>query len=420
MASLPGMVRIWRLVIVCLAAMLLVPLSARSAEASRGDLGPGAQGTEVAALQSMLAAQGFYRGPINGVYGTVLSTAVVAFHKEIGVSRSAAWRSQDWDLLATYQSPWLPARTGEPDRLEINITSQVLYLIQDDLLRAVIPISSGNGELFYNAFGDLTKAHTPRGDFSLQWHVNGWRTSYLGELYRPWYFVGGYAVHGSTSVPTYPASHGCVRVPMWEADFLEGQLFLGMPVHVWDLPSGAGPVFGDIPNAQAFQGPFVDDEGSVHEEAIGQLFASGITQGCDDYFFCPDDPVTRGQMAAFLVRTFGLPPGPDVFGDDDGTLFEADINALAAAEITTGCEEGRFCPDRTVTRGEMAAFLVRALELPAASQDHFSDDAGSIFEQDINALAAAGITQGCGDDLFCPWDRVTRAEMASFLVRASG
>jgi hypothetical protein len=112
------------------------------------------------------------------------------------------------------------------------------------------------------------------------------------------------------------------------------------------------------------------------------------------------------------------------FVDDDGSVFEADIEALAAAGITYGCnppEDDRFCPDDPVSRGQMAAFLVRALDLDGGDGDRFVDDDGSVFEADIEALAAAGITYGCNppeDDRFCPGDPVTRGQMAAFLVRA--
>ncbi|MDJ0664649.1 MAG: S-layer homology domain-containing protein, partial [Acidimicrobiia bacterium] len=82
--------------------------------------------------------------------------------------------------------------------------------------------------------------------------------------------------------------------------------------------------------------------------------------------FCPNDPVTRGQMAAFLVRAFGLTDdgGGNTFIDDDGSIFEEDIAKLAAAGITKGCNPGegntKFCPLDSVTRGQMAAFLKRA------------------------------------------------------------
>lgn len=166
---------------------------------------------------------------------------------------------------------------------------------------------------------------------------------------------------------------------------------------------------------------FVDDEGSFHEPDIQVLARALVTKGCAPTLFCPSAPVTRGQMAAFLVRALGLPAEDvDYFTDDQASIFAADINALAQWEITKGCAAGVFCPDGNVTRGEMAAFLVRALDLPASTSDSFSDDQASIFAADINALAAAGITQGCAPGLFCPNSLVTRAQMASFIVRAMG
>ncbi len=92
--------------------------------------------------------------------------------------------------------------------------------------------------------------------------------------------------------------------------------------------------------------------------------------------------------------------------------------ALATGGITSGCTTGMYCPDRTVNRGEMAAFLSRALQLPVANLDYFADDGGSVFEGAINSLATAGITAGCRSGSYCPDDPVSRAQMASFLVRA--
>jgi len=175
-------------------------------------------------------------------------------------------------------------------------------------------------------------------------------------------------------------------------------------------------------------GRFIDDDGSVHERDIEEAARRDITRGCnppDNTRYCPKDSITRGQMAAFLVRALDLPGSDeDAFVDDSNSVFEGDINALAAADITRGCNpptNDRFCPIDDVTRGQMAAFLVRALDLPPSSEDAFVDDEGSVFEGDINALAAAGITRGCNppaNDRFCPNDPVSREQMASFLVRA--
>jgi Tol biopolymer transport system component len=177
-------------------------------------------------------------------------------------------------------------------------------------------------------------------------------------------------------------------------------------------------------------GSFFDDNGSIHEPSIEAIAAAGITRGCNppvNDAYCPDQPVTRGQMAAFLVRALDLPTAGtgDPFTDDDGSVFETDIGAIAAAGITRGCNppvNDAYCPDQPVTRGQMAAFLVRALDLPSSgSSDLFVDDDGSVFEADIDRLGAAGITRGCNppaNDRYCPVEPVTRAQMASFLTRA--
>ena len=165
--------------------------------------------------------------------------------------------------------------------------------------------------------------------------------------------------------------------------------------------------------------PFDDDDGSIFENDIEWLAAAGITKGCDTRLFCPKDKVTRGQMAAFLNRALNLPPTTtDFFTDDNGTLFENDINRLAAAGITKGCSTDAYCADQFVTRGQMAAFLNRGLNLPSTTTDFFVDDDGTLFENDINRLAAADITKGCSTDAYCADQFVTRGQIAAFLRRA--
>lgn len=165
---------------------------------------------------------------------------------------------------------------------------------------------------------------------------------------------------------------------------------------------------------------------SVFSDDIDFLVSQGITRGCNpprNDRFCPDDPVTRGQMAAFLTRALGLPGGQARFSDTRGHVFASDVAALADAGITRGCNpprNDRFCPDDPVTRGQMAAFLARALDLPGAAA-RFFDTAGHTFAADIGALADAGITKGCdppANDRFCPDAPVTRGQMAAFLRRA--
>ncbi len=109
----------------------------------------------------------------------------------------------------------------------------------------------------------------------------------------------------------------------------------------------------------------------------------------------------------------GLP-----FNDIAHSPFASDIVWLSQSGITTGCSAQSFCPGGAVTRGQMASFLARALKLPATTRDFFDDDERSIHERDINRLAAAGITGGCGSDNYCPSEAVSREQMAAFLHRA--
>jgi hypothetical protein len=136
---------------------------------------------------------------------------------------------------------------------------------------------------------------------------------------------------------------------------------------------------------------------------------------------------TDGALTSSDDVTITVKPLPNPFIDDDNSVFEADINWLAAVGITRGCNppvNDRFCPDGKVTRGQMAAFLVRALGYTNdGGGDLFTDDDDSIFEGDIDRLGAAGVTRGCNpptNDRFCPTDNVTRGQMAAFLHRALG
>jgi hypothetical protein len=172
--------------------------------------------------------------------------------------------------------------------------------------------------------------------------------------------------------------------------------------------------------------PFTDDDGNIHEHGIATLAAADITAGCGGDRFCPGDQVTRAQTAALLARGLRLPAtGVDAFSDDGGSIHETAIDALAQAGLAHGCtltgslaDPRSFCPGRALTRGQMASLLARALELRPTATDAFTDDDGSVHEDSIDRLAAAGITDGTATGDFDPGGVVTRAQLASFLVRA--
>ena len=164
--------------------------------------------------------------------------------------------------------------------------------------------------------------------------------------------------------------------------------------------------------------PFSDITSSGFFNEILWIYYEGITGGCGAGKYCPNATVTREQMASFLARALHLPAATqDYFGDDNSSAHESDINRVARAGITGGCAANRYCPRSNVTRGQMASFLARALHLAPTSTDYFDDDDGTVHENPINALARSGITGGCATRQYCPNAAVTRGQMAAFLKR---
>ena len=188
------------------------------------------------------------------------------------------------------------------------------------------------------------------------------------------------------------------------------------------------------PSASADDVVFVDTAGSPHEAAITALVDEGVVRGCDQERFCATDDLTRAQAASILARSLGLLTGPadDVLVANDGgesgpftdiasSVHAEAIVALADAGIVRGCEDGRFCPDDSLTRGQLATVLVTAFDLPPSdgSTTYFIDNSRTHGEA-ISALGANGIANGCGPVTFCPGDTVQRAHAAVFLSRALG
>lgn len=164
---------------------------------------------------------------------------------------------------------------------------------------------------------------------------------------------------------------------------------------------------------------------------IGKLSARGVTLGCGGGNYCPNDPVTREQMAAFIMRAKGEfnPPTPESQRFTDvppANVFYAFIDRLAELQITLGCtpDHTQYCPSSPVTREQMAAFLIRGLgefNPPTPGSQRFNDvPPSNPFYNFIDRMAVLNITLGCTQDhmFYCPSDPVTRAQMAAFLVRA--
>jgi hypothetical protein len=160
---------------------------------------------------------------------------------------------------------------------------------------------------------------------------------------------------------------------------------------------------------------------------IGKLSARGITVGCGGGNYCPEMSVTRQQMAAFVIRALGefSPPAPALqrFADvPPSNPFYNFIDRMAMLSITQGCGGENYCPGDAVTREQMAAFIIRALgefNPPAPALQRFADvPPSNPFYRFIDRMAVLQITLGCGGGNYCPTEPVTRGQMAAFLVRA--
>ena len=237
-------------------------------------------------------------------------------------------------------------------------------------------------------------------------------------------FAAGVTVGCSADPLRYCPGRATTRAQM--ASFLVRALSLDAGGEETEDAGGgrAGPAGGGA------QGEFSDlADAGVHEGAVRALAGDGVLSGtgCGDGELCPGEPLERWEMAVWLARVLdGGDPvggGGGRFGDvDAGVWWAAHVERLFELGVTFGCssEPALYCPDDAVTRAQMASFLVRAFGLEAASAAGFEDVSGGVHAASIDALFAAGVTVGCSADplRYCPGRATTRAQMASFLVRA--
>ena len=200
--------------------------------AAQSELGPGAQGEAVRALEQRLADLKYFPGAVDGVYDPDTAYAVTAYQKANGMGRTGVATPDVINSVTSTTSP--PAAMvpgGGPNRVEIDLNRQILQLYEGDGLVAILPVSTGSGERFCSG-GWCRRAVTNPGTFKVYRRGVGWETGALGSLYNPLYFDGGIAIHGSKSVPVQPASHGCVRIPMSAAEWVPNHVPNGTPVYV--------------------------------------------------------------------------------------------------------------------------------------------------------------------------------------------
>ena len=186
---------------------------------------------DVAAAQRTLTDLNYYGGPVDGRSGGALGSAVMAFQKVQGLPRSGNLNPATLAALAAPKSPEL--RSGPANRVEVDLTKQVLYVVKGGAIVRIMPVSSGNGASYKQKDGATARALTPTGNYVIERRIVGERKADLGTLYDPQYFYRGWAIHGSNSVPAGPASHGCVRVTRADAKYLLTVLSNGMSVNLY-------------------------------------------------------------------------------------------------------------------------------------------------------------------------------------------
>jgi peptidoglycan hydrolase-like protein with peptidoglycan-binding domain len=195
---------------------------------------------KVMALQQRLAELGYDVGTPDGQLGSRTSYAIMAFQKVEGLSRDGVDGPQVDAALAKATKPGPMVPDGAPTRIEIDVARQVLFHWVNGSLARILPVSTGSGE-HYCVDGACDVAVTPGGSFRIGRKAEGLEVSPLGELWWPMYFNGGIAIHGSPSIPPYPASHGCIRIPMYAAPTFYNEVAAGTRVIVLNSPEAPAP-----------------------------------------------------------------------------------------------------------------------------------------------------------------------------------
>lgn len=182
--------------------------------------------------EQLLANLGYWILKVDGVKDASTYHAIVAFQKVEGRKRTGVLTE---DLLNALRNASRPSpKFSGAAHIEIDLTRQVLFLVDaNSKITHILPVSTGSEEKYF-AEGKWQTAHTPRGEFKIERRINGVRKAPLGSLYYPNYFYDGVAIHGSNSIPVKPASHGCIRIPRFADQTFFNMVWLKMEVYVYD------------------------------------------------------------------------------------------------------------------------------------------------------------------------------------------
>ena len=178
-----------------------------------------------------LSDLGYWTGAVDGLFDPATRSALIAFQKWEGRPITGQLTIDECEAIRSSASP--KARELGYEHVEVDLDRQVLLMVNDEGGVRVLPVSTGNGKSFIDE-GQNSIAYTPRGRFVVYDKEVGWQTGSLGSVYYANYISGGVAIHGSRNVPTEPASHGCIRIPMFAAREMSKLLPVGTIVLVYD------------------------------------------------------------------------------------------------------------------------------------------------------------------------------------------
>ncbi len=220
-----------KLVLVCaMIALLGIPAPGKTVRRPSASL----TRAELRQAESRLAEMGYWTGRVDGAFDGAARNAVIAFQKWQGLDVTGRLTRADLETIRTADAP--RARETGYRHVEVDVDRQVLLLVDSYDNVRVLPVSTGSDKR-YNEKGIRDLAYTPRGRFRVYGKAAGWKKSSLGLLYYPNYFSGGIAIHGNPAVPSEPASHGCVRIPMFASQEVSRLMPVGTIVLVYDKRS---------------------------------------------------------------------------------------------------------------------------------------------------------------------------------------
>ncbi|HWP42395.1 MAG TPA: L,D-transpeptidase family protein [Blastocatellia bacterium] len=187
---------------------------------------------DIREAEERLSELGYWTGPVDGILDEGTRHALIAFQKVEGRPRTGKLDPGELEAIRNATRP-NPIESGFA-HIEIDLARQVLFMVDaSGTVTNILPVSTGTEKLFTEG-GRTRRAVTPLGRFTVYRKINGWRRSPLGLLYYPLYIYGGIAIHGNPSVPTYPASHGCIRIPMFAAKQFSEMTPIGTVVIIHD------------------------------------------------------------------------------------------------------------------------------------------------------------------------------------------